>query len=101
MALQYPLSKENFARLDIPNLIINICDYKDRQSDPILRQYQQWCVECLYDQWHRNQWVADAFRPFDVFLNELLTGVHDAFMRHISTETKDKIFSLIVNKIFK
>ena len=100
-AVQCPLSKKIFERLDIPNLIINICDYKDPRNDPILAQYQEWCIDILRQSWHdSDQWVDGAFHPFDVFLKELLNGEHDAFMRHISTATKDDIY-LIVNKIFK
>ena len=48
MAQQFPLSKENFELLDIPNLLINICSYNDEEhllnvgNCEICKQYKKW-----------------------------------------------------------
>ena len=40
-------SKEDFAELDLPDLLINIWSYAIYQ-DKIIKTYCQWCVECAY-----------------------------------------------------
>ena len=40
-----PLGKKIYLHLDLPNLLINIWEYTDKPNDPILIQYQKWCIE--------------------------------------------------------
>ena len=85
-------SKSDFEQLSIPDLVHNIFSYKNSENWK-LRVYLIWCIECLKDgfqAWH------DEFRPFDVFLSELLTGVHDEFLDELCHETLSKIYSLLL-----
>ena len=44
-------SKSDFAELDLPNLLINVWSYADYMNDPIVNQYQKWCVELAKERW--------------------------------------------------
>ena len=97
MASKYPLSKKDFAELEIPDLVINICEYKDNcKNDLCLLQYLLWCIECLEEKCHTDEWIKDVCRPFSVFLDKILTGVHNTFIKNISYDTKQDIYSLII-----
>ena len=97
------MSKENFALLEIPDLIVNIHSYDKRLKDPrpinreLIEQYKNWCVECLHDAWikesDRRQLV-----PLSEFLSKLLNGSYDSFLRHISAATKNNIYVLILKE---
>ena len=52
--LRTPLSKERFFLLEIPDLILNIWDYKHKLNDPIINTYCCWCVEALGAEWDFN-----------------------------------------------
>ena len=45
------LEKIFFLHLDLPNLLINIWEYADKPNDPILIQYQKWCIEVAKQKW--------------------------------------------------
>ena len=45
------LEKFFFLHLDLPNLLINIWEYADKPNDPILIQYQKWCIEVAKQKW--------------------------------------------------
>ena len=45
MSLKMKFIKSDFAELDLPNLLINVCSYADYMDDPVINQYQKWCVE--------------------------------------------------------
>ena len=53
-SLATPLSKERFFWLEIPYLILNIWDYKDKLNDPIINTYCCWYVEALGAKWDFN-----------------------------------------------
>ena len=44
-------SKEDFANLDLPDLLLNIWEYSNYLTDPILKSYCEWCVELAKEQW--------------------------------------------------
>ena len=43
--------KSDFAEFDLPYLLINVCSYADYMNDPIINQYQKWCVELAKERW--------------------------------------------------
>ena len=55
MAHHFPLSKENFMRLDLLNLLINIWEYNDEEHNfincEICEKYEEWCIERARSQW--------------------------------------------------
>ena len=57
MAQQFPLSKENFEHLDIPNLLINIWSYNDQDHHlnvgncETCRKYEKWSFEIAKSKW--------------------------------------------------
>ena len=40
-----------FRRLDLPDLLINICDYADKPNCATCKQYQKWCITAAKEQW--------------------------------------------------
>ena len=83
-------SKNDFKELSIPDLVHNIFSYKDSQNWK-LHVYLIWCIERLQEAWF------ESFRPFNVFLNELLNGIHDDFLDELCDETYFKVFSILLN----
>ena len=51
MSLKMKFLKSDFAELNLPNLLINIWYYADYMIDPIINQYQKWCVELAKERW--------------------------------------------------
>ena len=49
MSTKFPLSKENFMRSDIPNLLINVWENNDAKNKncQICIQYKKGCIEAL------------------------------------------------------
>ena len=49
MAQHFPISKETFMRLDLPNLLINIWEYNHEKHNvvncAICRKCEEWCIE--------------------------------------------------------
>ena len=47
MVQKFPLSKQNFEHLGIPDLLINIWYYNEENhvNCDICRQYEKWCIE--------------------------------------------------------
>ena len=46
------LSKENFSYLDLPDLLLNIWDYRCVDpSDKIVKQYLDWCIHFAEKKW--------------------------------------------------
>ena len=81
-------TKVDFKELSIPDLVHNIFSYKNSQNWK-LRVYLIWCIECLQEAW------IEAFRPFDVFLNELLTDKHEDFLDGLCDETLSEVFTIL------
>ena len=54
-----------FRRLDLPDLLINICDYADKPNCAICKQYQEWCITAAKEQWQKE------FIDFDFFIDAL------------------------------
>ena len=44
-------SKNDFAELDLSNLLIEVWSYADYMNDPTINQYQKWCVELAKERW--------------------------------------------------
>ena len=82
-------TKVDFKELSIPDLVHNIFSYKNSQNWK-LRVYLIWCIECLQEAW------IEAFHPFDVFLNELLTDKHDDFLDGLCDETLSEVFTILL-----
>ena len=82
-------TKADFKELSIPDLVHNIFSDKTSQNWK-LRVYLIWCIECLQEAWF------EAFRPFDVFLNELLTDKHDDFLDGLCDETLSEVFTILL-----
>ena len=60
-----PLEKKIFLHLDLPNLLINIWEYTDKTNDPILIQYEKWCIEVAKQKWQ------PQFKKFDYVIGNL------------------------------
>ena len=69
LAQQFPLSKENFEHLHIPNLLINIWSYNDEDHHlnvgncETCRQYEKWCIELASGNLNLNLWFRDCTNP--------------------------------------
>ena len=63
--INIPLEKKNFLHLDLPNLLINIWEYTDKTNDPILIQYEKWCIEVAKQKWQ------PQFKKFDYVIGNL------------------------------
>ena len=64
-ATDLKFSLSSFRQLDLPNLLINICNYADRPDDPIWKQYQKWCIIAAKEQWQ------NTFIDFDFAITAL------------------------------
>ena len=51
MSLKMKFSKSDVEELDLPDFLINVWSYADYLTDPIINQYQKWCVELAEDRW--------------------------------------------------
>ena len=51
MSLKMKFSKSDVEELDLPDFLINVWSYADYLTDPIINQYQKWCVELAKDRW--------------------------------------------------
>ena len=53
MSPKFPLSKKHFMHLDIPNLLINVCESNDPENKncQICIPYEKWCIEALQSMW--------------------------------------------------
>ena len=45
MSTKMKFSKSDIVEVDLPNLLINVWSYADYLNDPIVNQYEKWCVE--------------------------------------------------------
>ena len=43
-------SKESFAELGLPDLLLNVWEYSNYLTEPILNQHCEWCVELAKEQ---------------------------------------------------
>ena len=92
--LATPLSKEIFFLLEIPDLILNIWDYKDKLNDPIINTYCCWNVEALGAKWDFHQ-----FKDFKYITSELLDGKKEfKSLDKVSSEIKNYVYNLIMKK---
>ena len=57
--------KNDFENLDLTDLLINIWDYSEYLTDPILNQYCQWCVKVAKERWQ------PSFKNFQFAINNL------------------------------
>ena len=51
------LLKQRFFMLPIPELTMNLYDYKYKLHDPVANQYAVWCVEALGKKWNLDQFL--------------------------------------------
>ena len=64
---QLKFSKELFAELELPDLLINICSYAEYiKHDRVLNLYCQCCVECAFEKW------SDEYLNFSFVMKNLL-----------------------------
>ena len=48
-------SKEDFAELDLADLLINVWSYSAHlNEDELIKTYLQWCFECALEKWSEN-----------------------------------------------
>ena len=91
-ATDLKFSLNSFRQLDLPNLLINICDYADKQDDPICKQYQKWCITAAKEQWQ------DTFIDFDFVITALKKQNRNRNdFGKISSDERNKIY-LIISK---
>ena len=51
------LTKERFQEADTPNLVLNLCSYReDIEKYDFLQTYYQWCKEILISRWQK-EWI--------------------------------------------
>ena len=48
------LIKEDFEKLDLFNLLINICSYGHNKDDVVLKKYTKWNIEIAAALWQKN-----------------------------------------------
>ena len=67
MSSQLKLSKSNFQRLQISDLLINIWDYnhKSHLNCSICIQYEKWCLEVAKSKWQ------SEFLDFDYVISNI------------------------------
>ena len=63
----FPLSKNIFEYLDIPNLLINVREYNDisHPNSEICQQYEKWCIEVLQSKWE------PEFKSLDFVISQI------------------------------
>ena len=94
--LATPLSKENLFLLEIPDLILNIWDYKDKLNNSIINTSCCWCVEALGTKWDVNR-----FKNFKYVTSELLDGKKEfESLDKVSSEIKNYVYNLIMKNSF-
>ena len=51
------LTKERFQEVDTPNLVLNLCSYReDIEKYDFLQTYYRWCKEILISRWQK-EWI--------------------------------------------
>ena len=58
-------SKESFAELGLPDLLLNVWEYSNYLTELILNQHCEWCVELAKEQWQ------PSFKNFQFVINNL------------------------------
>ena len=66
---QIKFSKESFACLDLPDLLLNIWSNATDLKNPILNQYTIWCTELAGEQWD-----GDEYLDYKTVMTHLLSG---------------------------
>ena len=85
-------SKNDFENLDLPDLLINIWDYSEYPTDPVLNQYCQWCVEVAKERWQ------PSFKNFQFVINNLRKRNKKFYdFGKISSTDKNIIYRLITD----
>ena len=99
MAQQFPLSKENFELLDIPNLLINICSYNDEEhllnvgNCEICKQYKKWCIEAA-----RSKWQVE-FNSFSYVITQIqITNKKFFNFGQMSSAEENCIYQMILKR---
>ena len=95
MAKQFPLLRENFEHLDIPDLLISIWEYNDekRVNCDIYRQYEKWCIEVA-----RSKWQPE-FKSFAFVISQILIQNKKFFnFGNICSADKNCIYQAIWNR---
>ena len=95
MTLHFPLSKENFMRLDLSNLLINIWEYNDEKhivvNCEICRKYEEWCIEAA-----RSQWKPE-FKSFAFVISQIQIQNKKFFdFGNLSSATRNLCYSAIM-----
>ena len=85
-------SKNDFENLDLPDLLINIWDYSEYLTDPVLNQQCQWCVEVAKERWQ------PSFKNFQFVINNLRKRSKKFYdFGKISSTDKNIIYRLITD----
>ena len=95
------LSKQCFFMLPIPELIMNLYDYKYQLHDPVVNQYAVWCVKVLGEKWNLDRFLdldydvvkdilnnASDFKKFAQILPATINVVYNVIL-------KEKIFYVL------
>ena len=83
-------SKNGFLDLDLPNLLINIWSYADYLHDPIVKQYEKWCVEAVKINWRSH------YLDFDYVISNLKRKKKKFYdFANISSADRNVIYRLI------
>ena len=96
MAKKFPLTKENFMQLELPNLLINIWEYNDldhKDGDyDICRQYERWCIEAA-----RSQWKPGFYKSFVFVITQIrCQNKHFFDFGQLSSANRNRCYSAIV-----
>ena len=102
MTLHFPLSKENFMRLYLPNSLINIWEYNDEKhiivNSEICSKYEEWCIETAKSHW------KPEFKSFAFVISQIQIQNKNFFdFGNLSSATRNLCYSAITrtNNVYK
>ena len=93
MVVELKFSKESFACLDLPDLLLNIFDYSHSSCIDCTKctQYAKWCIELVSE-----PWLDDKYLDFLFLINSILNDNRNfCDFGKISSDDRNKIFDII------
>ena len=84
-------SRESFALLGLPDLLLNIWDYAHSKQTEITKKYTKWCLELVSE-----RWLDDEYLDFGFVINSIIDGNRNfCDFGKIPLCHKNKIFDII------
>ena len=87
----FRFSKETFARLELPDLLINVWSWGTPHDGCVVcTQYRDWCVELVRERW------LPYYIDFDIFIKKLKKNDKEfEIFGKICSEEQNKIYDII------